>query len=221
MSSEQASREQQGLLQQADGLNGTGRPTGCELFTFEDGASPTFWGGDVSPTPLVIKVTGQEGTTAQNVMAPPTYRAGMMSNPQDSRVATRQFADFRAPPAAPEPLLRDWLAPHHDTLFRWTIARAGSADDRRALAEVAVAIQRLRGSGEFVAWLFGVALQAAHQLGSHGGLDEASLTGLPPELRALLRLVARKELRAVEAMALLAQRMGYVRGRLVRTRLGG
>lgn len=145
----------------------------------------------------------------------------MMSNPQDSRVATRKFANFRAPAAPPEPLLREWLAPHHDTLFRWTIARAGSADDRRALAEVAVAIQRLRGSAEFVAWLFGAALQAAHRLGGQGGLDETSLTGLPPELRALLRLVARKELRAVEGMALLAQRMGYVRGRLVRTRLGG
>ena len=144
-----------------------------------------------------------------------------MSNPQDSRVATRHFANFRAPAAAPEPLLRDWLAPHHDTLFRWTISRAGSADDRRAMAEVAVAIQRLRGSSEFLAWLFGAALQAAQQEGGQGGLNEHALTGLPPELRALLRLVARQELRAAEAMALLAQRMGYVRGRLVRTRLGG
>jgi DNA-directed RNA polymerase specialized sigma24 family protein len=145
----------------------------------------------------------------------------MMSNPQDSRVAPRHFANFRAPAAAPEPLLRDWLAPHLDTLFRWTIARAGSADERRALAEVAVAIQRLRGQAEFGAWLYGAALQAALQQGQQGGLNETTLTGLPPEMRALLRLVARQELRAAEAMALLAQRMGYVRSRLVRTRLGG
>lgn len=144
-----------------------------------------------------------------------------MDNPQDSRVATRHFANVRAPAAAPEPLLRDWLAPHHDTLFRWTIAQAATADDRRALAEVAVAIQRLRGPAEFGAWLFGAALQAALQQGHRGGLNETTLTGLPPEVRALLRLVARQELRGAEAMALLAQRMGYVRGRLVRTRLGG
>mgnify|MGYP007060692705 FL=1 len=144
-----------------------------------------------------------------------------MNNPQDSRVAPRHFAHAAGPVAPSEPLLRDWLAPHHDTLFRWTIALAGSADDRRALAEVAVAIQRLRGSAEFGAWLYGAALQTARHLGDQGGFNENTLTGLPPELRALLRLVARQELRLVEAMALLAQRMGFVRGRLVRTRLGG
>lgn len=144
-----------------------------------------------------------------------------MDHPQDSRVAIQALAKLRAPAANPEPLLRDWLAPHHDTLFRWTIARASSTDDRRALAEVAVAIQRLRGPAEFGTWLFGAALQAALQQGRQGGLNETTLTGLPPELRTLLRLVARQDLRVAEAVALLAQRMGYVRGRLVRARLGG
>jgi len=69
-----------------------------------------------------------------------------------------------------------------------------------------VAVQRLRGAGEFGAWLYAAALQAA--LHQHDGLPEASLVGLPPELRALLRLVARRALRREEAMALLAQRMG-------------
>jgi hypothetical protein len=130
--------------------------------------------------------------------------------------APRRLASFQ-PPRPTEPLLRDWLQPGRDALFRWTMGMATSADGRRAIAETAVAIQRLRGSGEFVAWLFAAALQAAqHQ---HAGLPEASLAGLPPELRALLRLVARRALRREEAMALLGQRMDVVRSRLVQTRL--
>ena len=59
------------------------------------------------------------------------------------------------------------------------------------------------------------------RLHQDGGLPEASLAGLPPELRALLRLVARRALRREEAMALLSQRMDFVRSRLVQTRLAG
>jgi|GEM_PF-1456144 hypothetical protein len=130
--------------------------------------------------------------------------------------APRRLANFQAPRAA-EPLLRDWLQPSRDTLFRWTMGMATSADGRRAIAETAVAIQRQRGPDEFGVWLFAAALQAA--LHQDGGVPEASLTGLPPELRALLRLVAQHALRREEAMALLGQRMDFVRSRLVQTRL--
>lgn len=128
----------------------------------------------------------------------------------------RRLASFHA--ARPvEPALQDWLQPSRDLLFRWTMAMATSADGRRAVAEMAVSIQRLRGPGAFGPWLYGSALQAAqHQ---SGGLPEGSLAGLPPELRALLRLVARRELRREEAMALLPQRMDFVRSRLVQARL--
>ena len=124
-----------------------------------------------------------------------------------------RLASFYPTPAA-EPLLRDWLQPRRDTLFRWTMASC--ADGRRVSAEMAVGVQRLRGAAEFDAWLYAAALQVA--LHQHGGLSEASLVGLPPELRALLRLVARRALRREEAMALLAQRMGFVRRRLVQAR---
>ncbi|MES2717141.1 MAG: hypothetical protein V4795_15325 [Pseudomonadota bacterium] len=130
----------------------------------------------------------------------------------------RRLASFH-PTRAAEPLLRDWLQPSRDALFRWTMAMATSAEGRRAIAEMAVAIQRLRGPAEFGVWLYAAALQAA--LHQEGSLPEASLAGLPPELRALLRLVARRALRREEAMALLAQRMGFVRSRLVQTRLAG
>ncbi len=128
----------------------------------------------------------------------------------------RRLASFH-PARPPEPLLRDWLRPSRDALFRWTMAMATSADGRRAIAAMAVSIQRLRGADEFGVWLFAAALQAA--LHQPGCLPEASLTGLPPEMRALLRLVAQRSLRREEAMALLAQRMGFVRSRLVQTRL--
>ncbi len=138
--------------------------------------------------------------------------------PQQTPWTPRRLASFH-PTRAAEPLLRDWLQPSRDALFRWTMAMATSADGRRAIAEMAVAIQRLRGPAEFGVWLYAAALQAA--LHQDGSLPEASLAGLPPELRALLRLVARRALRREEAMALLAQRMGFVRSRLVQTRLAG
>lgn len=131
----------------------------------------------------------------------------------------RRPACFNPGGRADEPLFRDWLVPHGDALFRWTMAHLPDADGRRGLAEIAVSIQRLRGRAELLAWLYSAALQTAVRQARTGGLAEATLAGLAPELRAVLRLVARADLRPEEASALLAQRMGYVRSRLVRTRL--
>lgn len=118
-----------------------------------------------------------------------------------------------------EPALREWLQQHKDGLFRWTLARGGDAAARRGFAEGAVAIQRLRGEGEFVDWLLAAAVLTARRSGT--ALQPGSaLAGLPPELRALLRLVSHGDMRIEEALALLPQRMDYVRERLVRTRLG-
>lgn len=129
---------------------------------------------------------------------------------------TLRLASFH-PARVAEPVLRDWLAPARDALFRWTMGMAASADGRRAIAQMAVAVQRQRGPGEFGVWLYATALQAAlHQT---DGLAELSLAGLPPELRALLRLVAQRALRREEAMALLHQRLGFVRSRLLQARL--
>lgn len=133
----------------------------------------------------------------------------------------RRLANFRPMPGHGEPLFRDWLEAHRETLFRWTMAHSSGADVRRELAETAVAIQRLRGGPEFMAWLFGAALQAAAERAGQGGLAEADLTGLPPELRTMLRLSSRQAFRREEAVALLAQRMSYVRGRLLQSRLKG
>lgn len=136
-----------------------------------------------------------------------------------------------APPSWPTPpardsaiaadaRLRDWLAPHRDALFGWTMARQPDADARRGLAEVAVSLQRLHGRGGHLAWLYGAALHAA--AASRGaasqGLAEPPLTGLAPELRTLLRLVARGTLPPDAAMALLDEPMGGVRQRLLRLR---
>ena len=139
-------------------------------------------------------------------------------SPSHAPWVPRRLAAFQVARTA-EPLLRDWLLHSRDALFRWTMGMAASVEGRRAIAEMAVAIQRLRGSDEFGVWLFAAALQAA--LHQDGGLPEASLAGLPPELRALLRLVARRALRREEAMALLGQHMDFVRSRLVHTRLAG
>lgn len=171
---------------------------------------------------FVTQVTACGCTVPQPACQAGIYAGQMHSSPQDTDAAgawqPRRLATFQ--PARPaEPLLRDWLRPSRDALFRWTMAMAASADGRRAIAEMAVSIQRLRGADEFGVWLYAVALQAA--LHQPGGLPEASLTGLPPELRAMLRLVARRSLRREEAMALLVQRMGFVRRRLVQTRLAG
>ena len=131
----------------------------------------------------------------------------------------RRLADFRPMPGTSEPLFRDWLGAHRETLFRWTMTHSQGADARRELAEMAVAVQRLRGLPEFMAWLFGAALQAAAEHADRGGLAEADLAGLAPELRTVLRLTSRNEFRREEAVALLAQRLGYVRGRLLQSRL--
>ena len=113
-----------------------------------------------------------------------------------------------------DPLFRDWLVPHRDALFRWTMQSAVSTHRRRDFAEISVSIQRLRGHDGFLAWLFGAALQTAHRQVPHGGLPEAALTGLAPELRAVLQRVAAADLRPEEAMALLAQRLARVRRQL-------
>lgn len=131
----------------------------------------------------------------------------------------RRLADFRLMPGTAEPLFRDWLVPHREALFRWTMAHCGLAETRREMASTAVAIQRSRSKSEFLAWLFGAALQAAADQLAQGGLRESDLAGLAPELRAVLRLTSRGGFRLEEAMAMLAQRLGYVRGRLLQTRL--
>ena len=127
-----------------------------------------------------------------------------------------RLAVFHQPPPA-EPLLRDWLQPSRNALFRWTMAMARSDEARRLVAEAAVAIQRQGGVGDFQTWLYATALQAAAQQGDT--LPEASLAGLPPEVRALLRLVAHRGLQRADAEALLVQRMDVVRQRLVQARL--
>ena len=131
----------------------------------------------------------------------------------------RRLATFRLMPGLSEPLFRDWLVAHRETLFSWTMARCSLPEARREMAANAVAIQRLRGQAEFMAWLYGAALQAAADQAGKGGLREADLAGLAPELRAVLRLTSRGDFRLVEAVALLAQRLSYVRGRLLQTRL--
>lgn len=121
--------------------------------------------------------------------------------------------------------MQRWLAAYKDAMFRWAIALAGTPPmgsdlaARRTFAETAVALQRLEGPTRVVSWLFGESLLAAQRHADHGVLPEALLAGLPPELRAILRLVARGDLRAEEAWALLPQHMGFVRRSLVKTRL--
>ena len=131
----------------------------------------------------------------------------------------RRLASFRLMPGTSEPLLREWLVQHREMLFRWTMARCTQPRARRELAETAVNVQRLRGESEFIAWLFGAALQAAADQAAQGGLREADLAGLAPELRAVLRLTSRGDLHMAEAVAMLAQRLSFVRGRLLQTRL--
>ena len=131
----------------------------------------------------------------------------------------RRLATFGLMPGSSEPLFREWLVAHREILFSWTMARCSVPEARREMAENAVAIQRLRGQAEFMAWLYGAALQAAADQAGQGGLREGELAGLAPELRAVLRLTSRGVIRVPEAVALLAQRLSYVRGRLLQTRL--
>jgi hypothetical protein len=130
-----------------------------------------------------------------------------------------RLAQFFPVSSTAEPLFRDWMAGHRDVLFGWTMGRAQHPMARRSLAETAVAIQRLRGAAEFGAWLYGTAVHIAHAEAANGGLPELALAGLAPELRAVLRLVSRGGLRPEEATALQAQRLGFVRCRLLQTRL--
>ena len=143
------------------------------------------------------------------------------SNPQldISGPLPRRLAVFYPLQHNLEPLFREWLLSHRDVLFGWAMARGHDAQARRSLAETAVAIQRLRGSAEFLAWLYGAAVAAALRESTQGGLPETALTGLAPELRTVLRLVSRGELRPEEATALLSQRLSYVRSRLLQTRM--
>lgn len=182
----------------------------------------------------VNHVTDLPANLAQPGSRPASYAGGMQHLPSacppaapaapvsaagaGSASVPRRLANFHVQ-RPPEPALQDWLQPSRNALFRWTMGMATSDEGRRAIAEMAVAIQRLRGTEAFGVWLYGAALQAALHQG--GGFPEASLTGLPPELRALLRLVARGDLRREEATALLPQRMDFVRGRLIHTRLAG
>jgi len=141
-----------------------------------------------------------------------------------TRASTRDGPSIRLAQFFPvlrtaEPLFRDWMAAHRDVLFGWTMARTPNPVARRDLAQTAVAVQRLRGSAEFGAWLYGTAVQLAHAEAAGGGLPEPALAGLAPELRAVLRLVSRGGLRPEEATALQAQRLGFVRCRLLQTRL--
>lgn len=129
--------------------------------------------------------------------------------------------DTGALPLPQDPLFGHWLVAHREVLFRWTLARANAAGTRRVFAGAAVSIQRLRGCAGFDHWLYGAAVQsAAAAQALAGGLPEAAMAGLAPELRTVLRLVARGALRTEEAMALLPQRLGYVRSRLLAARLG-
>ncbi len=132
----------------------------------------------------------------------------------------RRPATFFPGVGADEPLFRDWLRGHREAMFRWTLGRAANESSRREFVQAAVSIQRLRGEPEFLAWLYGAALQSASSQGA-GGLPEATLAGLAPDLRSVLRLVSRQAMRLEEAVALMPQRVSYVRGRLLQTRMRG
>lgn len=206
---------------------------GLRILQFKDPWAPLAAEAHVR-VQLVNQVTNPTANAAQPAVGPATYAGRMRpapigfqpapqaaSPPPDEPGAPavpRRLANFHTP-CPPQPALRDWLVPSRNALFRWTMSMATSGEGRRAIAEMAVSIQRLRGADAFGLWLYEAALQAAMHQGS--GFPEESLVGLPPELRALLRLVARGDLRREEAMALLAQGMDFVRGRLVHTRLAG
>ena len=138
---------------------------------------------------------------------------------EDLAPVARRLAVFRCMPGTAQPLFGDWLVAHRETLFRWTMARCSQPTARRALAETAVAMQRLHGEPEFMAWLFGAALQAAADQAGRGGLREADLVGLAPELRTVLRLTSRGDCRQDDALAMLTQGLNQVRGRLLQARL--
>ena len=121
----------------------------------------------------------------------------------------------------------DLLMQHNDALLRWVLARVGQPTDandpaRRAFVEAAAEMQRRRGEPDFSAWLYAAAVRVARRLSSGDGtqlpLPEAALTGLLPEMRSVLRLVARGGIGIDEANLLLAMPLETVRHRLVHTR---
>ena len=123
----------------------------------------------------------------------------------------------------------DLLMQHNDALLRWVLARVGQPMDtddpaRRAFVEAAAEMQRRRGEPDFSAWLYAAAVRVARRLSGGDGtqqpLPEAALTGLLPEMRSLLRLVARGGIGVDEANLLLSMPLEMVRRRLVHTRQG-
>lgn len=116
--------------------------------------------------------------------------------------------------APPDESFRGWLDAHSDALFGWTMALTPAGESRRAQAEVAVSIQRLSGRHGYLGWLLAAATQLAHRAAPRG-LAETGLNGLPPELRAVLRLVAQGDWPPAQVMSLLDEPMGPLRKRLV------
>ncbi len=123
----------------------------------------------------------------------------------------------------------DLLMLHNDALLRWVLARVGQPMDpddpaRRAFVEAAAEMQRRRGEPDFSAWLYAAAVRVARRLSGGGGggtqqfLPEAALAGLLPEMRSVLRLVARGGIGVDEANLLLPMPLEMVRRRLVHTR---
>ena len=138
----------------------------------------------------------------------------------DPTPTIRRTANFYPGVGADEPLFRDWLRSQREAMFRWTLGRAADEHSRREFVQAAVAFQRLNGEPEFLVWLYRSALQSASSQGQ-GGVPEASLAGLAPDLRSVLRLVSRQEMRFEEAMALMPQRVSFARNRLLETRMRG
>ena len=121
----------------------------------------------------------------------------------------------------------DLLMQHNDALLRWVLARVGQPKDqddpaRRAFVEAAAEMQRRRGEPDFSAWLYAAAVRVARRLSGGDGtpqfLPEAALAGLLPEMRSVLRLVARGGIGVDEANLLLPMPLEMVRRRLVHTR---
>ncbi len=121
----------------------------------------------------------------------------------------------------------DLLMQHNDALLRWVLARVGQPMDsndpaRRAFVEAAAEMQRRRGEPDFSGWLFAAAVRVARRLSTGSGtqqlLPESALTGLLPEMRAVLRLVARGAIGVDEASLMLPMPLEALRRRLVHAR---
>ena len=114
---------------------------------------------------------------------------------------------------APAATLREWLVTHRGRLLRWSHERDNLNEGLRYAGP---ALRRLRSEATSIDWMFAAAVMCARL---SGPVPESGLAGLPPELRSLLRLVARDELRPEEALALLPQPMDRVRARLLDARM--